>query len=281
MDQTPSSKDNGVEYTYSYGAEFVLGECSHRGLGFSEEQDETPSDIAASIEQNEPHSTSVFDSSNPDKDNEDINCDLSSHMIEDSPSKAPSMRNSGFLSIGGLKLYTEDISDDESDEDSGAESQDEESQKSYNSEELNRSANSSSSEDTSDSDSDVDDEVAEDYLEGIGGSDHVIDAKWLLEPDLDASKDDSSSSSCYDKALEKLGGMALQQASVEYGMKKAHPWKKHSADYRSGNISSGKKHVTQFPHSWPSHVQKSKASKKIHGNIYRVRLYQTSNVFFA
>ncbi|XP_028754025.1 uncharacterized protein LOC114713519 isoform X2 [Neltuma alba] len=277
MDQAPPSKPNDVEYTYSYGAEFVLGDCSHRGLGFSEEEDETPSDIVASTEQTEPQSTSVLDSLTLDKDihsNEDINCELSNHMTADSPSRTPSMRNSAFLSVGGLKLYTQDISDNESDGDSNAESQDEECPKCYNSEELDGSTNSSSSDDTSDSDSDIDGEVAEDYLEGIGGSDHVIDAKWLLEPALDVSDDDSSSSSCYDEALEKLGGMALQQASVEYGMKKAHPWKKCSADYRSqgsSTISFGKKHAARFPHSWPSQIQKSKASKRIHGEKKKLR----------
>ncbi|XP_054821885.1 uncharacterized protein LOC129320449 [Prosopis cineraria] len=277
IDQTPPSKANDVEYTYSYGAEFVLGDCSHGGLGFSEGKDETPSDIGAPTEQTEPQSTSVLDSLIPEKDihsNEDIDCELSNHMTEGSPSKMPFVRNSGFLSIGGLKLYTEDISDDESDEDSNAESQDEECPKYYDSEELDKSTNSSSSEDTSDSDSDIDDEVAEDYLEGVGGSDHIIDAKWLLEPGLDVSDDGSSSSSCYDEALEKLGGMALQQASVEYGMKKSHPWKKCSADYRSqgsSTISFGKKHVARFPHSWPSQGQKSKYSKKIHGEKKRLR----------
>lgn len=285
IDQAPPSKPNDVEYTYSFGAEFVLGDCSHRGLGFSEELDETPGDIGASTEQTEPQSTSVFDSLTLEKDihsDEDVDCEPSNHMTEDLPSNVPSMRNSGFLSVGGLRLYTEDISDNESDEDSNAECQDEECLKYYNSEELDRATNSSNSGDTSDSDSDVDEEVAEDYLEGIGGSDHIIDAKWLLEPAFDVSEDDSSSSSCYDEALEKLGGMALQQASVEYGMKRALPWKKCSADYRSqgsSNISFGKKHVARFPHSWPSQAQKSKASKRIHGNINSTHLFQTPNVY--
>jgi len=117
----------------------------------------------------------------------------------------------------------------------------------------------------------------EDYLEGVGGSDNIMEAKWLLKPVLDESNDDSSSSSCYDEALEKLSGFVLQEASREYGMKKAQPWKKRSVgsgplaledlmlekDPRS--ISARKKHVPRFPQSWPSHAQKSKASKRIHG----------------
>lgn len=254
VDQTPPSKPNNVEYTCSYGAEFVLSDSSHRGLGFSDEQDKTPTGIGASTEQIEPQSTSVLDSLSLEKgidSKEGINCELGNHMTEELPSKVPPARNSGFLSIGGLKLYTQDIPDYESDEDDNDESRDEESSQYYDSEELVKSTESNNSEDTFDSDSDIDEEVAKDYLDGVGGDDHIIGAKWLVEP----ASDDSNDSSCYDETFEKLGGMALQQASVEYGMmKKAQPQKK---------------------------AQKSKASKRIHGNINSIHLCQASNVFLT
>ncbi|KAL9326126.1 hypothetical protein ACSQ67_006771 [Phaseolus vulgaris] len=66
---------------------------------------------------------------------------------------------------------------------------------------------------------DIDEDVVENYLEGVGGSDNILDAKWLLKPYLNKSDGDSSSSSCYDETLKMLGGFALQEASREYGMK--------------------------------------------------------------
>ena len=281
VDQTPRSKSNNVEYTYGYGADFVLGDSSHRGLGFPAENYKTPSGVGTSSEQ---MPTSVLDSSSFEKDagsDDGIDPELKNQMTEDFPSYVSAERNSGFLSIGGLKLYTEDISDNESDEDDNEELLDEDSTGSSETEELVGLSESNDSEDTSDTDSDVDEEVAEDYLEGVGGSDNILDAKWLLKPVLDESDDDdSSSSSCYDEALEKLGGIALQEASREYGMKKAKPWKKRFVDY--GNldlddimmekdprtISARKKQVPRLPHSWPLQAQKSKASKKIHGTTF-------------
>ncbi|CAL5198736.1 unnamed protein product [Lathyrus oleraceus] len=285
-DQTPPpSKHNIVEYSYSYG-DFVLGDSSHRGLGFPAEDDKTPSGIGTSSEQML-QSTPVLDSSSFEKDvgsDEVINCELSNQMEEDLPSKASSTRNSGFLSIGGLKLYTEDISEDESAENDIEASSDEDDSMSSEPEEGLGSSESNYSEDTSDSDSDIDEDVAEDYLEGVGGSQNIIDAKWLLDPVLDESDDDSSSSGSYDEALEKLGGISLQDASREYGMKNAQPWRKRSVkkhvpftlddlmlEKDPRTISARKKHVPRFPHSWPSHAQKSKASKRIHGEKKKLR----------
>ncbi|MED6209255.1 hypothetical protein PIB30_053004 [Stylosanthes scabra] len=133
---------------------------------------------------------------------------------------------------------------------------------------------------TSDSDinSNIDEEVAEDYLEGVGGSDNILDAKWLLKPVLNEYDDASSSSSCYDEALQKMGGIALQEASREYGMKKAKLWKKRSAHHGPVDLDDimlikdgRKKHVPRLPYSWPSHAQKSKASKRIHGEKKKLR----------
>ncbi|KAE9602337.1 hypothetical protein Lal_00049971 [Lupinus albus] len=285
VDQTPSSKPSNVQYTYSYGSDFVLGDSSHKGLDFSPEHDNTPSGIGTSSDQM-PQSTPVFGSSSFMKDvgsDEGMNCELVNQMTEELPSKMSAERNSGFLSIGGLKLYTEDISDNESEEEDDNEmSSNEDIYGSSESEELVGSSESDDSEDTSDSDSDIDEEVAEDYLEGVGGSDNIIDAKYLLKSVTDESDDDGSSSSCYDEALEKLSGIALQEASREYGMKKSQPWKKRSGHSgpldlddlmleKDPRTTSRKKHVSQFPRSWPLQAQKSKASKRIHGEKKKLR----------
>ncbi|KAL5065255.1 hypothetical protein RYX36_026992 [Vicia faba] len=285
-DQTPPpSKHSSVEYSYSYG-DFVLGDSSHRGLGFPAEHGKTPSGIGTSSEQML-QSTPVLDSSSFEKNvgsDEGINSELNNQMEEDLPSKVSSTRNSGFLSIGGLKLYTEDISEDESEGTDVEASSDEDDSTSSEPEEGLGSSESNYSEDTSDSDSDIDDDVAEDYLEGVGGSQNIIDAKWLLDPVLDDSDDDSSSSGSYGEALEKLGGISLQDASREYGMKNDQPWRKRSIkkhvpftlddlmqEKDPRTVSARKKHVPRFPHSWPSHAQKSKASKRIHGEKKKLR----------
>ncbi|ESW27115.1 hypothetical protein PHAVU_003G175300 [Phaseolus vulgaris] len=275
VDGTPPSKPNTVKYTYSFDADFVLGDSSHKGLGFPSEQDNTPSGFDISQDQM-PQSTPVLDSSSFEKDagsDEGMDCELTNEIAEDFSPNVSAKRNSGFLSIGGFKLYTQDISDDENEEYNEDSSDEESSTLSENND----------SECTSDSDSDIDEDVAEDYLEGVGGSDNILDAKWLLKPDLNKSDDDSSSSSCYDETLKKLGGFALQEASRKYGMKKDKPKKKHYVN--SGpldlenlmiekdprTLSSRKKHVPRFPHSWPSHAQKSKASKKMHGEKKKFR----------
>ncbi|OIW18615.1 hypothetical protein TanjilG_13367 [Lupinus angustifolius] len=284
VDQTPPSKPSNVQYTYSYGSDFVLGDSSQKALDFSPEHDNTPSGIGTSSDQM-PQSTPVFGSSSFVKDvgsDEGMNRELVNQMTEELPSKMSVERNSGFLSIGGLKLYTEDISDNGSDEDDNEMSSNEDIYGSSESEELVGSSDSDDSEDISDSDSDIDEEVAEDYLEGVGGSDNIIDAQYLLKSVSDESDDDGSSSSCYDEALEKLSGIALQEASREYGMKKSQPWKKRSGHSgpldlddlmleKDPRTASRKKHVSQFPRSWPLQAQKSKASKRIHGEKKKIR----------
>lgn len=115
---TPPSKPNTVKYTYSYDLDFVLGDSSHKGLGFPSEQDKNTSSFGISQEQM-PQSTPVLDSSSFEKDggsDEGMDCELTNEMVEDFSPNVSAERNSGFLSIGGLKLYTEDISDDENEE---------------------------------------------------------------------------------------------------------------------------------------------------------------------
>lgn len=145
------------------------------------------------------------------------------------------------------------------------------------------SSESEDSEQMSDSDSDIDDEVAEDYLEGIGGSDNILHSKWLVEQELDMSDTDSSSSSDFDETVEKLGGIALQDASREYGRRNARSQKKHNVTERYARplaiddlmlvkdprtVSGKKKPVTRFPQSWPSGAQRSKYSRNIPGKDY-------------
>ncbi|KAI4335606.1 hypothetical protein L6164_014239 [Bauhinia variegata] len=162
--------------------------------------------------------------------------------------------------MGGVLTSFQDISDVESDDGDYEEPHDEECSGSYEPEELVGSPQSNNSEDISDSDSDIDEESDD------GNS--------------------SSSSSSSIGALPKLGGITLQEASREYGMKKAKPWKKSTID--SGDslsqalddlmllkdprtMSARKKHMARCPHSWPSKAQKSKASKKIHGEKKKLR----------
>ncbi|CBI25601.3 unnamed protein product, partial [Vitis vinifera] len=270
-DKTPCSKTFCENFTYDYGSDLVLGDSSCRGLGFFDESETASGGNGTSKKKIEEEEGSCFKLSSPEKDadaDENNICKLGVEMAEEvlnTPKK-----NSGFLSIGGMKLYTQDISDQESDEEIDGESLDEESSESLEPED------SVSSSDTSDSDSDIDEEVAKDYLEGIGGSDKVVDVKWLVEQDLDVSDDDGSSSNGFDDTIEKLGGIALQDASRDYGMKKPRSRKKATpktgvaaGDWSMAlddlmylkdprKISAKKKHVAKLPQSWPSEAQKSK-----------------------
>lgn len=261
VDQMPSSEPRDVEFTYDYHSDFVLGDGSHQGLGFQAETEGTSSyekEINAG---------------------ENINDEIGQMSEEILAEVSPPGKNSGFLSIGGMKLYTQDISDEESDEEDNRESLDEESNDTSEPGEAVGSSESDSSEDSSDSDLDIDDEVAEDYLEGIGGSDNVLNSKWLMEQVLDESDDDSSSDS-FDETVEKLGGIALQDASREYGLKKPKSRKRYSKPSKENlslaiddlmlikdprTVSAKKKHVARFPRSWPLEAQKSKTSRNFPG----------------
>ncbi|GLT80526.1 hypothetical protein SLA2020_519610 [Shorea laevis] len=284
MDQTPPAKPPDVNYTYEYNSSFVLGDGSHRGLGFYDESEATPSGIDSSSKQIEEQegACSGFSSSEKEMDADEGNCaDMENHMDERLLAKAVTpVKNSGFLSIGGMKLYTQDMSDLESDKDFDGASLDDESSESSGQQELDGFSKSDDSEAMSDSDSDIDEEVAEDYLEGIGGSDIALDTKWLVGQVLEESDEDSSSSGCsLDDTLEKLGGIALQDASKEYGMQKVKSRKVRSRAARDvwspplddlmllkdSRTVSAKKHVTKFPRSWPLEAQKSKTSRRYPG----------------
>lgn len=280
VDKTPFSEPQDVEYTYEYNSEFVLGDGTHQGLGFHSEPEGTPNGIGGSLKQMEDQELS---SSEKEMDaDEGISCKVGQMREEALDLVSPPKNNSGFLSIGGIKLYTRDISDEEGSEDDYRELLDEGSTEASEPGEVVGSSESDGSDDSSDSDSDIDAEIAKDYLEGIGGSDNILETKRLMKTALDASDDDSSSSSCLNETVEKFGGIALQEASREYGMKKPKPRKSNSLasrnnwsstiddlmlvkDPRSG--SAKKKHVAKFPRSWPMEDQKSKYSRNFPGKF--------------
>ncbi|BFG40210.1 hypothetical protein CerSpe_264830 [Prunus speciosa] len=283
VDQTVASSPHEVEFTYQYGSSFVLGESSHRGLGFYDELEGTASGIEASSKQMEEPEDSCFDSLSSEKDmdvNEGMDCEVGDEMAEELPTDMSPMKNSGFLSIGGMKLYTQDISDEESEEDENGDSPYEGSSGSSEPGGIIGSSESEDSEDTSDSDSDIDDEVAEDYLEGIGGSDSILSSKWLVGQELNDPDKNSSLRSGFDETLQKLGGIVLQDASREYGRRKVHSQKKYNVTERHAKslaiddlmlvkdprtVFAKKKPVARFPQSWPSEAQRSKFSRHFPG----------------
>ncbi|KAD2113025.1 hypothetical protein E3N88_41815 [Mikania micrantha] len=174
-----------VKYTNEHDANTEVDDSFHRGLGFIDKEE----NLCVKEEK------------------EGFNSDSSSsEEVETDPSSSPE-KNSGFLSIGGMKLYTHDISDVEDDEDN----------ESVESSESEDSSNSSDS----DTSSDIDDEVAKDYIEGIGRS--YKDSNFGVS-DGDADINDT---------LIKFGGIALQEASREYGMKKPQSRKKSQSQTNS------------------------------------------------
>ncbi|CAD5188695.1 unnamed protein product [Musa acuminata subsp. malaccensis] len=206
----------------------------------------------------------------------------------------------GFLSIGGIRVYTEDTSspeeemdlyeeDDTDDEDgdllieneiigsAGESSQedDEENEEDYSSE-----GDSFSSDDGSD----VNDEVAQDYLDGIGGGVELLRADWMEAVNLDSSDEDDllKSRNSVHKGGTKLGGIALMNASAEYGMKKPKSRKlKGNARYnmtgspaldvgllpmddllvmKDNRAALRKKKSSHLLQSWPREAQRNKYS---------------------
>lgn len=286
LDGTPTLKPRDVDFTNDYISSFGLGDSSHRGLGFCDEFEATTGGTESSSKQMEVEEKEglSFDSSSSEKEmdaEESINRGVGEDMAEEKTIEALTpKKNSAFLSIGGIKLFTEDISDGESDGNAD-ESPDDESSESSEAGKPVELFESDGSEDTSDSDLDIDEEVAEDYLEGIGGDINILDAKWLVENDLD--EDSSSSSGSFNETLEKLGRIALQDASRRYGMKKPQSRKKNSIAARDvwssalddlmivkdpRTVSAKKKRVARLPQSWPLEAQKIKSSRKFPGNVF-------------
>ncbi|OVA08692.1 G-patch domain [Macleaya cordata] len=315
VDQTPCSKlstGGAAEFTYDYyycsTSELGESSSSHRkGLGFSEEPLEETAPTprprgTSSVNEEDGGGSSGFNSSSATTSKENCVTEMkkSSHEEHDDAERegeneeflilndSPPKKNSGFLSIGGMKLYMEDISDEENDECMDGDSLDEESLDSSDSDES--SGSDGSEESMYDSDLDVDDDVIEDYLEGIGGSCEVVDAKRLRKLSLDVSDEEYPSSSSSDERSEKLGDLALQNELKEYGMigmKKPRPRKRRGflgshrdvAAMDAGSLVvddllfvkdprtawGKKKHISQLPRSWPCEAQKSKNFRNVPG----------------
>lgn len=117
-----------LEFTYDYFPSFAMDDTSHRGLGFCAEAEVTPSGIEPSLQMEEKEG---FDSSSSEEEvvgELDYTPDAIPEVVNDFQAETSSPeKNSGFLSIGGLKLYTQDISDEENGEDDAEELSDEES----------------------------------------------------------------------------------------------------------------------------------------------------------
>ena len=292
VDENPPLMADNLEFTYDYGTSFVLGESSHRGLGFHDDDEHvtkqnTDDDSATQVEEQGELCTRSLSSGKETGTDERVDgrvgVETANEMVaEASPSNKysedmSSPRNSGFLSIGGVRLYTQDVSDEGSDDD--GESSDGSSEYSEPLE-SDESSEDDSSVEMSCSGSDIDDEVAEDYLEGVGGSENILKSKWLVKQELLESGDDSSSSSL-DDTLKKLGGIALQEASKEYGMIKTPSRNKRSVVSRDhwsalalddmlvkntrSTSARKQKNALQFARSWPPKASTSKATRKYPG----------------
>lgn len=176
--------------------------------------------------------------------NEEVELEEATLVTPRKPKEKPKgKRNEGFLSIGGIRIYTEDISSPESgvgdsyeesesdyegrdgndDGDSDEEGSDVNEGGSESDEEL---SGSDSEEDLSIGDSSVDDEVVADYMEGIGGSEELLSSKWVAGMNLVDSDDDDEMDTDEDedgflkKVKGQLEGYALMNASEQYGMKR-------------------------------------------------------------
>lgn len=276
LDEGPVKETPSVEYMYDYTTSFTLDESSHRGLGFYDEMETTVDGIGSSSKIEEQKDSDPDDLSSSELGDVEMGEDL---MAEMSPEE-----NSGYLIIGGTKIYTHDISDED---DEGEEEEDEESSdddgsgSSLSEDDLGTSNN----DDLSYSGSDIDDELAEDYVEGIGGSSNFINVDQLKGQMSDVSDDDSSENS-FDETLQKLGGIDLQEASREYGMQKPEQFRKYRSEKTKSTpvkyskpsglddlllikdiraISGKKKHAARALQTWPSEARKSKKHRRLPG----------------
>uniref|UniRef100_J3MRV8 G-patch domain-containing protein n=2 Tax=Oryza brachyantha TaxID=4533 RepID=J3MRV8_ORYBR len=162
-------------------------------------------------------------------------------------------RNEGFLSIGGVRIYTEDISSPESeglvgsdlesqsdsDEIDGSDEEEDTDVNEGGSESEEESSGSDSKQDLSIGDSSVDDEVVADYMEGIGGSEELLSSKWVASMNLVDSDDGDEMDGFLKERKGKgkghvegyalMNALELMDASEQYGMKRPN-----SADRMKG-----------------------------------------------
>ncbi|KAF3783996.1 G patch domain-containing protein 2 [Nymphaea thermarum] len=167
-------------FKYDVDEELVLGETSHRGLGFDGGDEGNVAELdVSSVELNEKIEFDEID--NSDDDGVDLK-----------KKKGLKPKNSAFLSIGGVRLFTEDVSDDE--EECSLSDEDQDLVGSLSGDDVDDSSNESSGDFDYVSGSDVDDDVAEDYLNGIGGSTEFINLQELGAECSSSSTVSSSSS---------------------------------------------------------------------------------------
>ncbi|KAK1403467.1 putative G-patch domain, R3H domain-containing protein [Heracleum sosnowskyi] len=286
VDEAPLKEPQSLKNIYEPRAGLGLDNTSHRGLGFPEELETTPSDPKISLnfvpEEEPSEEESSLSSLSFEEVETDFTCVNELSEGDDLLARIPSKeKNSAYLSIGGLKVYTEDILSGESEDDDG-EVSDGETMESFESVE---SSGLSETDGMSDTDSSIDEEVAEDYFEGIPGSERYVNAD-LLEGELCHVTDDVTSGGNDSDTMQKWGGNYLQDASREYGMEKPQSGRKYSAkpgtsgsggyawssamdDFRVAKgcrtVSGKKKHGSRFPQSWPSDAQKSKQFRRFPG----------------
>lgn len=175
MDTTPSEHSLRVAPSYDYGPYFCCG--GHLGLGCQEEVDVVDATVEIVEEKEEEN---VLNAS-MEVDVEDVCIAGNAEAISSSWSqrKKVSKMNDGFLSIGGLKLHTVDLSSAEEDTDGFMDQQDVDD---WLPESINThcSFGEDDDDDGDDTDmSDIDEEVMEDYLKGIGGSSELYKGTYL------------------------------------------------------------------------------------------------------
>ncbi|KAG8046934.1 hypothetical protein GUJ93_ZPchr0008g12857 [Zizania palustris] len=297
---------------YSYSPDVVSG----TGLGFHGEEDA----------EDEEAGEVVFHLGLGFRDCGDVEVELEEAVFvtpkQNPPKGMPKVgRNEGFLCIGGVRIHTEDISSPESegmgDSDEASESdyeqrdanddgdnEEESSDDEGGSESDEESGGSDSEEDLSIEDSSVDDEIVADYMEGIGGSEELLNTKWVAGMKLADSDDEDQMDTDEDedgflkkgKGKEHLDGYALMNASEQYGMKKPNSvdWFKGKGtdvmalerdvasmrvmglddvmmvkDVRMANrLRKGAKEAStssQLSRSWPNECRKSKKYQRVPG----------------
>lgn len=282
LDEKPDKESQDMEYIYYSTTHFTLDEFSHRGLGY-DEGETNPDGVGSSSKMEEKESDSHGLSSSEEglMRLAEIETGASAEIGQDTMTGISYLEeNLGYLTIGGTKIYTHDITNEDEEE----ELNDEDSSGSSDSED---SSATSDGVDLSGSGSGIDSEVAADYYEGIGGARNTINVDMLVPTDSDVSDDDTESDDSCEKPLQKMSGNALMEASREYGImrKPGSERKDCSKDKKSKPISyvqssalddlmfmkdprtvfGKKKHAAKLPLSWPSDAHKSKKLRKIPG----------------
>uniref|UniRef100_A0A7N0TT31 Protein SQS1 n=1 Tax=Kalanchoe fedtschenkoi TaxID=63787 RepID=A0A7N0TT31_KALFE len=212
---------HSVESSYSCSYTSSADDANHRGLGFCDDTTLRPVELPIRTSEGQESSSS---------EKERNACEGYASIEETSPDEIMSPpQSSGFLSIGGMRLYTQDITDQE------VCSDDEDSTDAESSDSL---LEDDESEHTSDETSDIDDEIVQDYIKGIGGIHglgEILNVQNNLVTKHTFPDGHCSSKSRLDDTIKKFGGISLLEASREYGMRK--PVQKKN--FSGGTFKSG------------------------------------------